>query len=187
MEDSMQAVPYSRRRGGEESYLTMGYLMTWLAEGHATGGQFSLVEVVARQGTEPPPHTHANEDEAYYLLEGEMTFHVGEQTIEAGPGDYVWLPRGVQHAPLAKTPEIRTLVLITPAGLEEAFKQVSEPAQSSTLPPLPDEPPDMEQMQQMLAVFEAYGVEFALPPQEQPQLRLRGRNSSFRPSIHPTS
>ena len=94
-----------------------------------------------------------------------MTFHVGEQNIEAGLGDYVWLPRGVQHTPVPKTPEIRTLVLITPAGLEEAFKQLSEPAQSPTLPPPPQEPPDAEQMQQVLAVFEAYGVEFALPSQ----------------------
>ena len=166
MQDPTQlAEAYSRRVGGEESYWTMGYLMTFLAERKDTGGQFSLVELVARWGTEPPPHTHANEDEAYYLLEGEMTFHVGEQTIEAGPGDYVWLPRGIQHAPVAKTPEIRTLVLITPAGLEEAFKQLSEPAQSPTLPPPPQEPPDAEQMQQVLGVFEAYGVEFALPSQ----------------------
>ena len=167
MQDPTQlAKAYSRRSGGEESYWTMGDLMTWLAEHKDTGGQFSLVEVVARQGSEPPPHTHANEDEAYYLLEGEMTFHVGEQTIEAGPGDYVWLPRGVQHSPVAKTPEIRTLILITPAGLEEAFKQLSEPAQSPTLPPPPQEPPDTEQVQQVLAVFEAYGAAFALPPQQ---------------------
>ncbi len=168
MEDSAQAAPYTRRLGGEESYWTMGYLMTWLAEGKDTGGSYSLVEVVARQGTEPPPHTHANEDEAYYILEGEMAFHVGEQTIEARPGDYVWLPRGVQHAPVVKTPEVRVLITITPAGLEEAFKQVSEPAQAPILPPLPEQPPDMEQMQQILAVFEAYGTQFALPSQEQP-------------------
>jgi quercetin dioxygenase-like cupin family protein len=166
MEDSTQAVPYSRRLGGEGSYWTMGYLMTWLAGGKDTNGQFSLVEVVARRGTEGPPHTHANEDEAYYLLEGEMTFDVGGQTIEAGPGDYVWLPRGVQHAPAAKTPEIRTLILITPAGLEEAFKQLSEPAQAPTLPPPPEGPPDVEQLRQALAVFEAYGLEFAMPPQQ---------------------
>lgn len=160
MEMPVRAGPYSRRCGGAESYWAMGYLMTWLAEGKDTGGQFALVEVVARKGTEPPPHTHANEDEAYYLLEGEMTFRVGEQTIEAGPGDYVWLPRGVQHAPMVATPEIRTLIVITPAGLEEAFKRLSEPAGSATLPPPPEEPPDIEQI---VALFNAYGVEFAPP------------------------
>ena len=67
---------------------------------------------------------------------------------------------------MAKTPEIRTLILITPAGLEEAFKQLSEPVQSPILPPPPQEPPDTEQVQQVLAVFEAYGAAFALPPQQ---------------------
>ena len=165
MEDPTQDTPYSRRLGGEESYWTMGYLITWLAEGKDTDGRYSLAEVVARRGTEPPPHAHANEDEAYYLLEGEMTFRVGGKSIEAGPGDHVWLPRGVQHAPVAKTPEVRTLVLITPAGLEEAFKQLSEPAQAPTPPPPPEGPPDVEQLRQALAVFEAYGLEFAVPPQ----------------------
>jgi hypothetical protein len=60
----------------------------------------------------------------------------------------------------------RTLVLITPAGLEEAFKQLSEPAQAPTLPPPPEGPPDVEQLRQALAVFEAYGLEFAVPPQQ---------------------
>lgn len=161
MEAPMQAEPYSRRLGVDASYWTMGYLLTWLAEGKDTGGSFALVEALAPKGTEPPPHTHANEDEAYYLLEGEMTFWVGGRTIAAGPGDCVWLPRGVEHGFEAKTPQVKVLVLIAPAGLEEAFKQVSEPARSATLPPLPDEPPDMGKI---LAIFNAYGVESAPQP-----------------------
>ena len=161
MEDSTQATPYSRRLGAEESYWTMGYLMTWLAEGKDTDGRFSLVDVVVPKGTEPPPHIHSHEDEAYYILEGEFTFQVGEQTIEAGPGDYVWLPRGIQHAPQLKTPEGRALIVITPAGLEEAFKQVSEPARAPTLPPPPEEAPDVEEI---LGLFSDYGVEFAPTP-----------------------
>ncbi|MEW6636507.1 MAG: cupin domain-containing protein [Actinomycetota bacterium] len=102
------------------------------------------MEVVARKGTEPPPHTHSREDEAYLIQEGEMAFHVGGETIEAGPGDYVWLPRGVRHAPVLKTERVRVVILITPAGLEEAFKQMSEPAGSATLPPPPETPPDEE-------------------------------------------
>ncbi len=145
-EPAQQAAPYSRRLGGEESHWTMGYLMTWLAEGKDTSAQFSLVEVVARQGTEPPPHTHANEDEAYYLLEGEMAFHVGEQTIEAGPGDYVWLPRGIEHGFELKTGQAKALITITPAKLEEFFKQLSEPAPSATLPPPAVDPPDFESL-----------------------------------------
>ncbi len=161
---TQQAKPYSRRLGGEASYWSLGLLETFLAEGKDTDGRFSLGEGLAPKGAEPPPHTHTREDEAYYILEGELTFRVGGHTIEAGPGDYVWLPRGVEHSFEIKTEQGRALVLFTPAGLEEAFKQLGEPAQSATLPPPPEGPPDVEEI---AAVFEAYGVEFALPPPPQ--------------------
>lgn len=157
---TQQAKPYSRRLGGKESYWSLGLLQTLLAEGKDTDGRFSLGEGLAPKGAEPPPHTHTREDEAYYILEGELTFRVGGQTIEAGPGDYVWLPRGVEHSFEIKTEQGRALVLFTPAGLEEAFKQLGEPARSATLPPPPKEPPDVEEI---VAVFNAYGVEFAPP------------------------
>jgi quercetin dioxygenase-like cupin family protein len=163
-EDStQQSTPYSRRLGGEQSYWSLGLLQTYLAEGKDTGGRFSLGEGIAPKGAEPPPHTHTREDEAYYILEGEITFRVGGQTIEARPGDYVWLPRGVEHSFELNSSQARALVLVAPAGLEEAFKQLGEPAQSPTLPPPPEEPPDVEEI---IAVFSEYGIEFAPPPQQ---------------------
>lgn len=158
---AQQAKPYSRRLGGEASYWSLGLLQTFFAEGKDTEGRFSIGEGLASKGAEPPPHTHTREDEAYYLLEGEMTFRVGGQTIEAKPGDFVWLPRGIEHSFELKTAQVRALVVLTPAGLEEAFKQLGEPAQTATLPPPLEEPPDMEEI---VAVFNAYGVEFAPPP-----------------------
>ena len=160
-EPTQQAKPYSRRLGGEASYWSLGLLETLLAEGKDTDGRFSLGEGLAPKGADPPPHTHTREDEAFYLLEGEITFRVGGQTIEAGPGDYVWLPRGIEHSFEVKTSQARALVLYTPAGIEEAFKQLGEPARSPTLPPPAKEPPDVEEI---VAVFNAYGVEFAPPP-----------------------
>ncbi len=154
-----QAKPYSRRLGGDASYWSLGLLETLLAEGKDTDGRFSLGEGLAPKGADPPPHTHENE--AFYLLEGEITFRVGGQTIEGKPGDYMWLPRGIEHSFEVKTSQARALVIYTPAGLEEAFKQIGEPAQSPTLPPPPKEPPDLEKI---VAVFNAYGVEYAPPP-----------------------
>ncbi len=117
MQDSAKHTkPYSRRLGGEASYWSLGLLETFLAEGKDTDGRFSLGEGLAPKGAEPPPHTHTREDEAYYVLEGELTFRVGGQTVEAGPGDYVWLPRGVEHSFEIKTEQARALVLFTRRG-----------------------------------------------------------------------
>jgi quercetin dioxygenase-like cupin family protein len=158
-----RAEPFSRRLGGEGSYWGLRLLQTFLVEGQDTDGRVSLGEGLARKGAEPPPHIHTREDEAYYLLEGELTFRVGGQTIEARPGDFVWLPRGIEHSFELKTAQARALVLFTPAGIEEAFKQLGEPARSATLPPAPKEPPDVEKV---VSVFNAYGVGFAPPPTE---------------------
>jgi hypothetical protein len=92
-----------------------------------------------------------------------LTFRVGGRTIEAEPGDYVWLPRGVEHSFALKTAQARALVFFAPAGLEEAFKQLGEPAQSPTLPPPDQGSPDVERI---VAVMNAYGIAFAPPPTE---------------------
>ncbi len=147
MQDPVQQPkPYLRRLGSDPSYWSMHLLQTWLVGGKETSGRVTLGEGLARKGTEPPPHTHTREDEAYYILEGELTFYVGGQTLEAAPGDFVWLPRGIEHTFELKTSQGRALVMFTPAGLEEAFKQLGEPAQSASLPPPSEEPPDVEQM-----------------------------------------
>ncbi|MGF1470197.1 MAG: cupin domain-containing protein [Rubrobacteraceae bacterium] len=156
---------FSRRLDVQTSYWTMGMLVSWLAEGTNTGGSFALAEGILSKGTEPPPHTHTREDEAFYILEGEMSLRVGVQTIEAEPGDLVYLPRGIEHSFGLKTPTVRALFYITPAGIEEAFKQLSKPAGDLTPPPLPEKPPDVEGM---VTIFESYGVKFALSPSPRP-------------------
>ncbi len=107
------------------------------------------------------PHTHTREDESYYVLEGEFVFRIGGQSVEVGPGDYVWLPRGVEHGFELKTEQAKALIAITPAELEGFFKQLSEPAPRATLPPPPDEPPDFAGV---AALMEEYGVKLSPPP-----------------------
>ncbi len=75
-----------------------GWLMTFLATAEDTQGKFALIEAVGRKGNVPPPHIHHREEETFYVLEGEMTFSVGGQTIKATPGTMVCLPRRVARA-----------------------------------------------------------------------------------------
>ena len=73
----------------------------------------------------------------------------------------MWLPRGIEHSFELKTEQAKALISMYPAELENFFKQLSEPAQSLTLPPPPEEPPDFEGI---AALMEAYGVKLSPPP-----------------------
>ena len=156
------SIPFGRgRQSLDRSVWYSGWLMTFLATAEDTQGQFALIEAVARKGNVPPPHIHHREEETFYVLEGEMTFSVGGQTIKATPGTMVCLPRDVAHSFVIDSEQGRVLILLTPAGLEGWFKEFSEPAPAMTLPP-PVETPYSE-IQRMLEVGPQYGIEFVLP------------------------
>ena len=63
-----------------------------------TGGSLGLVEATFYRGFGPPLHVHSREDEGFYVLEGEIRFRQGDHEFLAGPGSWVWGPRGVAHA-----------------------------------------------------------------------------------------
>jgi quercetin dioxygenase-like cupin family protein len=152
--------PYAHKRSLENSFWYMGHLFTFLATGKDTGGRFTLIEGTVAGGVEPPPHIHHQEDEAFYVLEGEVTVQVGDQSIRATPGTFVFLPRGVLHTYKVETGQARMLAVLTPAGLEGYFLAFSEPARALTLAPPPERPYDVEKI---IAVGAEYGVEWILP------------------------
>src|SRR5579863_726921 len=160
--DGKARLAFSRRRQSlEHSFWYMGWLLTFLATGKDTQGRFALQEQVGRKGNVPPPHIHHREDETFYVQEGEMTFSIGDQTIKATPGTMVFAPRDVVHSFTIDSEQVRILVMNTPAGLEEFFKELSVPAPSMTLPP-PAEVPYSE-VQRMIALAPKYGFELVLP------------------------
>src|ERR1700760_1291806 len=77
--------------------LYRGALLTFHADSTDTSGQFALMEAEGASGSEPPPHVHRNEDEMFYLLEGELKVMRGTEEITLCPGQSVFLPRGVMH------------------------------------------------------------------------------------------
>src|SRR5215475_8710386 len=98
------------RQSLKESVWYSGHLLTFLATGEDTQGQFALIEIVGRKGNVPPPHIHHREDETFYLLEGELTVSVGDRIIKATPGTMVFLPRHVQHSFTIDSEQGRMLV-----------------------------------------------------------------------------
>jgi hypothetical protein len=71
-------------------------------------------------------HTHRNEDEYSYVLEGRIGVQLGDEVLEAGPGELVFKPRGVPHAFWNAGDEpARLLELISPAGFENYFRELA--------------------------------------------------------------
>lgn len=160
-----KVAPFHVTRGDlSRSTWYSGFLLTFLVTGEETGGRYSLVEEVARQGhsADPPLHVHTREDESFYILEGELTFFVADEVIQSTAGTVVFLPRLVPHRFTIDSDEARILNLCTPAGFEGFFKELSEPAGALVLPPEPSGPPDVERL---IATAARYGVTI-LPPEE---------------------
>jgi quercetin dioxygenase-like cupin family protein len=99
----------------------------FMVDGETTGGAFSLVEhPLPPRALGAPVHTHRNEDEYSYVLEGRVGVQLGENVIEAGPGDLVFKPRGVAHAFWNAGDEpARLLEIISPAGFENYFRELA--------------------------------------------------------------
>jgi quercetin dioxygenase-like cupin family protein len=121
-----------------------------------SAGQLTIVEVTEPPGAQAPLHVHHREDEAFWILEGSVTLHVGDAVIEAGPGDYAFGPRDVPHRYDVGPDGCRMLFICTPAGFEDLVREMSVPAPSRTLPPPPGSPPDMELV---AAIAVAHGCE----------------------------
>jgi quercetin dioxygenase-like cupin family protein len=150
-----------------EALWWFGVLATFKATAEQTGGHYTLVEILAPEGYASPLHVHHFEDEGFYILEGEMTFYVGEQTIKAQPGSFLFGPKDVPHAFTVDRGPARLLFVLSPAGMEGLIREMGEPARTLSIPPQPEEPPDEAEMEQMMAIAARYGGEILGPPPTQ--------------------
>ena len=101
--------------------------VTLKAVGAETGGTLSVYEFVTPPRTAGPPlHLHRGWDEAFYVLEGELTFLVDGRTHNAPAGSFVFVPRGVLHTFWnASAAPARNLPVFTPAGIEDYFEEAT--------------------------------------------------------------
>lgn len=128
----------------------------------ATGGAFGLIEHgMMPPGFASPYHTHHREDEAFYVLEGEIAFVCGGKWRKAGPGAYVFGPREIPHGfKVAGSVPARMLLLCAPAGFENFVLEMSEPAGT------PPTPPDMAKLVPLAA---RYQIDIHGPLPEEPE------------------
>ncbi len=153
--------PIALRQDEGEALWFLGVLATIKASSETTDGRVAVIEHLAPQGAGSPLHVHHNEDEWFYVTEGELTFWVGGQLIEARAGSFVYGPRGIPHTFTVASPEARFLLVTEPAGFERFMRALAEPAQTLTLPPTTSLPPGPERL---TAIATEYGIDILGPP-----------------------
>jgi quercetin dioxygenase-like cupin family protein len=89
---------FVRVAGAGERYDLGGAVFTVKAAGADSEGRVAVMEQEAPAGLVVPPHVHDGEDEMFYVLAGRVAGHCGDEELAAGPGDFLFLPRDIEHA-----------------------------------------------------------------------------------------
>ena len=115
-------------------YWMVDILWVVLAEEATTNGNFSLMWQLCPKGSGPGPHYH-DQDEGFFVSEGEITYMAAGEQLIAKTGSFVWIPRGTVHSFRVESETATLLNFYTPAGFEQTIMQGGIPAQAFTLPP----------------------------------------------------
>jgi quercetin dioxygenase-like cupin family protein len=133
----------------------------FLATGEDTNGKYALFEAFVSPGGGPPPHVHSREEEGFFVLEGEITFTIGDKRLLASAGMFAKMPVGTPHSFKNESGRpAKMLISVAPAGLERMFFEVGVPLPDGSTAALP---PTKEEIERLLAAAPKYGIEFRLP------------------------
>ena len=106
----------------------VGDVYRFLATGDDTNGKYATLEAIVPPGGGPPPHVHSREEEGFYILEGEITFTIGDKRIVATAGMFANMPVGTPHSFKNESGEpAKMLISVAPAGLEKMFFEFGVP------------------------------------------------------------
>jgi quercetin dioxygenase-like cupin family protein len=160
--DAGSVGPIALTRDGGEALWFMGSLALVKSDAQSTAGRVAVIEHVSPPGSGSPLHRHTREDEWFYVVDGELTFAVGDEIIPAPAGSFVYGPRGIAHTFMVTSSTTARFLLVTePAGFEGFMRALSVPAEQLAPPPPPDGPPEMETV---MAAAAEYGIEILGPP-----------------------
>ena len=133
----------------------------FLVTGTETDGKYACWEAIVPPGGGPPMHRHSREDESFFILEGEVSFFVGDQRTVAKPGTFVHLANGSVHGFRNEgSVPAKMLIHVVPAGIEQMFFDVGNPIDRDGVAPNPTS----EEIARLITVAaEKYGIEI-FPP-----------------------
>lgn len=159
----LPAAHYLAPDGGESVWAFMGDKYTIKVGSAETRGAMGLIEVVVPPLSGPPMHTHNNEDEAFYILDGKFEVVANDRELTVESGGFIYLPRGTLHRfRNIGDKHSKLLLLFTPAGFEKYFLEVGLPvAEHSTPPPAEQYPQDVARSVEI--GHEKYGLRYIVP------------------------
>lgn len=153
--------PTVRHPGEGRTIAVVGEVYRFLATGEDTNGKYATWEAIVPPGGGPPPHIHSREEESFYILEGEITFQIGDERVVATAGMFANMSVGTPHSFKNESGKpAKMLISVAPAGLEKMFFEVSVPLAEGATTALP---PSHEDIEKLLAVAPRYGIEIRVP------------------------
>lgn len=121
-----------------------------------SASSMAVVVVEVPPSGQVPPHTHAQEEESYYMLEGSITLHLGSEAFAIAPGDFVHIPAGTVHGYINPSNQAARFLAWTIGGaIDQFFIEMSEQIRAI--------PEDLPKMPEILAKYGVQPVELACP------------------------
>ena len=134
-----------------------------LASSEQTGGAYAIIDMLVPPGGGPGPHAHADIQESFYVVAGEVVVRSETQTSTARQGTFIEIPKGgAIHSFRNESDQLAHLLcIVVPAGLDQFFLEIGQPVQPGQF--LPPQPLGPEQLQKVQALAKSYGQE-VFPP-----------------------
>jgi len=155
--------PTIRKPSEGRTIAVVGDVYRFLATGEETDQKYAMWEAIVPPGGGPPPHIHSREEESFYVLEGEITFTVGEEKFLATPGTFANMPVGSLHSFKNESDKTARMILsVAPAGLEQMFFEFGGPLLEGSTEA---QPPTQEEIDKLLQIAPKYGIEIKVPGQ----------------------
>ncbi|MCQ8773636.1 cupin domain-containing protein [Streptomyces telluris] len=148
-----------RHSGDGKAIWMLNGLYEVKASSDETNGVMTVMEMTIPEGMGPPPHTHPG-TESVYVIEGTLRYHIGDETVEGGPGSFFHIPEGTLER-FEPTSTVRLLVVYTPGDIDQFFAEAGEPAQRRELPPRSETPPDVDRL---IEIGKRHGIQMRPMP-----------------------
>ena len=154
--------PYVVQNTIAPAYWNVGILWAMLATGDQTAESYSLMEEWCPKDSGATPHYH-DQDEAFYIIEGTVTYRANGEQLHATTGGFVSIPKGTVHSFRVDSETAHILNFYAPAGFEKVILGLAEPAPTRTIPPqnYKEPAPDRDKV---MSLFQQYGMHIVDEP-----------------------